>query len=127
MPPRGLDAGAADVYTVQGGRQRAAAPVRRRKPWGATMPLQLNVLRAMQSIQDGISEALVIIEAVKLSSGESELLDQCTVILRTTWEVANDYEAALPKIVERTNSAPHVVAAEPIRDSTIVDGGSADF
>jgi len=66
-----------------------------------------NVLIAMQSIQRGIEEAQAKLDVIKgfgIASGGEEL-EQCIGILQNTWEVANDYEAALPTRARQINQA----------------------
>ena len=62
-----------------------------------------NVLRAMQSIQAGTSEVLnglALLKADKLSSIENAALERCIGTLNSIYEVAHDYEKALPAQAE---------------------------
>ena len=70
------------------------------------MQILPNVLVAMQSIQRTIIEAvedLRPLEGEALSPGGKARLARCIATLNSTWEVANDYEKALPAKASRFN------------------------
>jgi len=64
-----------------------------------------NVLRAMQSIQQGIEEVQVNLVKLGVSTpNDVVLLEACTVTLKRIWEEANSYEQALPAFAPPFNS-----------------------
>jgi len=58
------------------------------------------------SIRDGIEEAQLKLEELKVYANENgaEELEQCIDMLRNIWEVVNDYTAAAPEQVTSRNS-----------------------
>ncbi len=65
-----------------------------------------NVLSAMQSIRTVTGEALEAIEPAASLPGASVELVLCTAILRSTWEIANDYITAIPAFNPPVNRPP---------------------
>jgi len=63
-----------------------------------------NVLRAMQSIQRDTDEIRENLERLKVfDTSNTGLVDLCTGTLDSIWRTANDYEKALPQIVQPQN------------------------
>ena len=92
---------------AQGGRARTPAPLQGIK-WGAIMATLPNVLVAMQSIQAESRALGLLLELLgdeQLSIGGKERHGLCTDINNSIWEVANDYEKALPGQAQRFREA----------------------